>query len=148
MFTSKETQVINEAKAILASKLSDTDCFTTPDAVKVFCQLQLSTLNHEVFAVMFLDNRHQMIEFVKMFRGTIDGASVYPREVAIEALAKNAAAVIFAHNHPSNVVEPSAADQRITERLVSALSLLDIRVLDHIIVGKAETTSFAERGLL
>ena len=103
---------------------------------------------YEVFAVMFLDTRHRVIDFVEMFRGTIDSATIHPREVAKEALTRNAAAVIIAHNHPSGIAEPSTADQRLTARLVDALALLDIRVLDHIVVGEGETTSFADRGLL
>ena len=97
---------------------------------------------------MFLDNQNGLIEYVELFRGTIDGASVYPREVAKEALSRNAAAIILAHNHPSGVAEPSQADQRITSRLKSALLTLDIRLLDHIIIGSNSTVSFAERGLL
>ena len=102
---------------------------------------------HEVFAFLMLDNRNRVIAFREMFRGTIDGASVYPREVVKQALADNAAAVIFAHNHPSGVGEPSQADIRITDRLKKALDLVDIRVLDHVIVGDS-VTCFAEQGLL
>lgn len=100
-----------------------------------------------MFCVAFLDTRHGVIKFEEMFRGTIDGASVYPREVVKAALACNASAVIFAHNHPSGVSEPSLADQAITRRLKDALELVDIRVLDHLVIG-TEITSFAERGLL
>lgn len=96
---------------------------------------------------MFLDNRHRVITFEEMFRGTIDGASVYPREVVKAALQHNAAAVIFAHNHPSGVAEPSQADQAITKRLIEALLLVDVRVLDHLVVGE-QVVSFAERGLI
>ena len=103
---------------------------------------------HEVFACLFLDNRHRLMAFEELFRGTIDGASVHPREVVRRALAHNAAALILAHNHPSGIAEPSAADTRITERLRQALSLIDVRVLDHLIVGDAEVTSLAERGLI
>ena len=100
------------------------------------------------FCVIFLDNRHRVIEFVELFRGTIDGASVHPREVVKEALQRNAAAVIFAHPHPSGVAEPSHADELITAGLAKPLQLVDIRVLDHIIVAGGETISFAEKGLL
>ncbi|GHW03181.1 DNA repair protein RadC, putative [Vibrio cholerae] len=100
-----------------------------------------------MFAVLFLDNQHRLIEFKELFRGTVDAASVYPREVLKEALNVNAAAVIFAHNHPSGDPEPSQTDRRITQRLKDALSLVDIRVLDHVVVGKS-SVSFAERGWL
>jgi len=108
----------------------------------------LSSHPYEVFAVLFLDNRHRVLAFEELFRGTIDGASVHPREVVRRALHYNAAALILAHNHPSGVSEPSSADRRITERLQAALALIDVRVLDHIVVGHGEFTSFAERGLL
>ena len=101
-----------------------------------------------MFCCLYLDNRHRLIAFDELFRGTIDGASVHPREVVREALAHNAAALILAHNHPSGVAEPSRADELITQRLRDALALVDIRVLDHLIVAGPETLSFAERGLL
>jgi DNA repair protein RadC len=97
---------------------------------------------------LFLDNRHRVIDYRELFRGTIDGASVHPREVVRSALDLNAAAVIFAHNHPSGVAEPSQSDLRITQRLKDALALIDVRVLDHLIIGEGEGTSLAERGLL
>jgi DNA repair protein RadC len=105
-------------------------------------------LEHEVFGCLFLDNQHAVIAAEDLFRGTIDGASVYPREVVKRALALNAAAVILYHNHPSGVSEPSQSDQRLTQRLKAALGTVDIRVLDHFVVGRAEALSFAERGLL
>jgi len=105
-------------------------------------------LGHEMFCCLYLDNRHRVLRFDEMFRGTIDGTSVYPREVVKEALTINAAAVILAHNHPSGVAEPSQADERITRRLKSALELVDIRLLDHLIIGDGETTSMASRGLM
>jgi DNA repair protein RadC len=101
-----------------------------------------------VFACLFLDNRHRLIEYEELFRGTIDGASVHPREVVRRALRANAAAVIFAHNHPSGVAEPSQSDLRITQRLKDALSLVEVRVLDHVIIGDGQGTSLAERGLI
>ena len=113
--------------------------------VKEYLALKLGAHEREVFAVMFLDSQHRLISFEEMFFGTIDAASVYPREVLKMALRHNAAAVIFAHNHPSGVPEPSQADKRITERLVEALKLVDIRVLDHIVVGES-CVSFAEKG--
>ena len=111
-------------------------------------QLRIADRDREVFLVYFLNTQHALIAAEEMFWGTIDGAAVYPREVAKTALQHNAAAVIFAHNHPSGIVEPSSADRHITNRLVESLRLLDIRVLDHIIVSHKDTMSFAERGLL
>ena len=121
---------------------------SNPDDTKNFLLAQLRAYPHEVFACLFLDNRHQIISFDKMFNGTIDGASVYPREVVKKALSRNAAAVIFAHNHPSGVSEPSIADKNITHRLREALKLVDIRVLDHFVIGDNTAVSFAELGLL
>lgn len=142
--------IIEQATRILAKRLtrSGTKTFTSPDAVRQFVQLQLADKEREVFAVMFLDNRHRLIAYEELFHGTIDGASVHPREVVKSALRYNAAAVILAHNHPSGVAEPSQADQRITKRLQDALTLVDIRVLDHFVVGDGEPVSFAERGLI
>ncbi len=122
--------------------------FSSPSAVREFLQLKLRCLPHEVFACLFLDNQHALIAYEELFRGTIDGASVYPREVVKRSLSLNAAAVIFAHNHPSGVAETSQADQRLTQRLKSALGTVDIRVLDHFVIGEGEALSFAERGLL
>lgn len=119
-----------------------------PDATRAFLKARLGCYEHEVFACIFLDNRHRLIAFEELFTGTIDGASVYPREVVKRGLHHNAAALIFAHNHPSGVAEPSSADIHITRRLRDALALVDIRTLDHFIVGEAEAVSFAERGLL
>lgn len=121
---------------------------TSPDEVKRYLALKLAQREQEVFAVLFLDNRHRLIQYNEMFFGTIDGASVYPREVVKAALQHNAAAVILAHNHPSGVPEPSRADEIITNRLKEALSLVEIRVLDHIVVGGTDTVSLAERGLI
>lgn len=121
---------------------------TDPKASRDFLRIKIGGLEHEVFCCAFLDNRHRVIAFEEMFRGTLDGASVHPREVAKAALKHNAAALIFAHNHPSGVAEPSDADRRLTARLKEALALLDVRVLDHFVVGADEVVSFAERGLL
>ena len=120
----------------------------SPHDTEAFLQARIHGLGHEVFCCLFLDNRHRVLRFDEMFRGTIDGTGVYPREVVKEALAINAAAVILAHNHPSGVAEPSVADERITQRLKSALGLVDIRLLDHLIIGDGEITSMAGRGLL
>jgi DNA repair protein RadC len=121
---------------------------SSPRAAADFLTLKLGDRDFETFCCLFLDNRHRLIEFVELFRGTLDGASVHPREVVREALKRNAAAVIFAHPHPSGVAEPSRADELITRRLKDALQLIDIRVLDHLIVAGGEVLSFAERGLL
>lgn len=111
-----------------------------------FLTAQLRHKPHEVFAALFLDNQHRLLHYQELFQGTIDGASVYPREVVKRVLQLNAAAVIFAHNHPSGVAEPSQADRHITLQLRDALALVDVRVLDHFVVGDGEITSFAERG--
>lgn len=119
-----------------------------PQATRDFLHMRLRDLPHEVFCCLYLDNRHRVIAFEELFRGTVDGANVHPREVVKRALAHNAAALILAHNHPSGVAEPSQADQLITQRLKEALSLVDVRVLDHLIVGDNRCESFAERGLI
>ena len=124
------------------------EVFTSPAVVKNYLCAKLAGYEHEVFAVLFLDNRHRLIEYVELFRGTIDGASVYPREVVKEALARNAAAVIVSHNHPSGSPEPSAADRALTANLRQALALVEVRLLDHIVVGGNDTAAFSERGLL
>lgn len=121
---------------------------TSPRTTREYLRMRLRDLPHEVFCCLYLDNRHRVIAFDELFRGTIDGATVHTREVVKQALARNAAAVILAHNHPSGVAEPSQADELITRRLRDALSLVDIRVLDHLVVGDADCVSFAERGLL
>ena len=121
---------------------------TDPRATREFMRMQLRDLPHEVFCCLYLDNRQRVIAFKELFRGTIDGASVHPREVVKEALARNAASVILAHNHPSGIAEPSQADELITRRLKEALSLVDIRVLDHLIIADGACESFADRGLL
>ncbi len=132
----------------LLEQLERGACISSPQDTRRFLTARLRDLPHEVFACLFLDNRHRVIRFEELFRGSIDGASVYPREVVKRALALNAAAAIFAHNHPSGVAEPSAADTRITQRLKTALALVEVRVLDHIVVGDGEAVSFAESGLL
>jgi DNA repair protein RadC len=120
----------------------------SPAATRDFLIARLRDSPHELFCCLHLDNRHRLIAFDELFRGTIDGASVHPREVVKQALARNAAALILAHNHPSGVAEPSQADELITRRLREALALVDIRVLDHLIVADTGCLSFAERGLL
>ena len=139
---------IEMARRHLDEELVRGDALTSPVLTRRYLQARLRDHEHEIFACLFLDNRHRVIACEELFRGTIDGASVYPREVVKAALHHNAAAVILAHNHPSGVAEPSRADERITERLRAALALVDIRVLDHIIVGDGTPVSLAERGLL
>ena len=121
---------------------------SSPALTRRFLLHHLGNQQREIFCCLFLDNQHRVLRCDDLFFGTLDGAAVYPREVALRALQYSAAAVILAHNHPSGVPQPSSADRRITERLVAALGLLDIRVLDHIIVGRGQTLSFAEEGLL
>ena len=121
---------------------------TDPAATRRYLVAQLRDRPQEVFCCLYLDNRHRVIAFEDLFQGTLDGASVHPREVLRKVLAHNAAAVIFAHNHPSGVAEPSDADRRLTQRLKDSLALVDVRVLDHFVVGDGEAASFAERGLL
>ncbi len=138
--------VLEMGRRHLESTLSRGDAFTDCDTTQRYLKQRLRPYAFEVFACLFLDNQHRLIHFEELFRGTIDGASVYPREIVKQALAHNAAAVILAHNHPSGVAEPSQADIQITRRIQSALQLVDIRVLDHIIVGDGETTSLAQQG--
>jgi DNA repair protein RadC len=141
-------EILAAARRALASRVRRGTVFTSPALTQDFLRVKLAALEHEVFCVIFLDNRHRLIEFRELFRGTIDNTTVYPREVAKEALACNAAAVIFCHNHPSGIAEPSEADQLITRRLRSALDLFEIRVLDHFVVGGDTITSLAARGML
>ncbi|MCX4189900.1 RadC family protein [Methylophaga sp. OBS3] len=140
--------VLEMSRRHLESTLNRGNAFTDATTTSNYLQRQLRHFDHEVFACLFLDTRHRLISFEPLFRGTIDGANVYPREVVKQALKHNAAAVIFAHNHPSGVAEPSQADIQITKRLQSALALVDIRVLDHIIVGDALTCSLAQTGVI
>ena len=147
--TADEAQVLEQARAILlrlagASGVS----LNAPSATREYLKTMLAPQERELFIVLTLDNRHRLIASDILFAGTIDGASVHPREVVKCALRHNAAAVIFAHNHPSGVAEASQADELITRRLRDALALVDIRTLDHLVVGAGQTLSFAERGLL
>lgn len=140
--------VLEMARRHLGQRLQRGEPLTDPAATREYLAAALRDLRHEVFACLYLDTRHRVIAWEELFRGTLDGTSVHPREVVRQALAHNAAALIFAHNHPSGVAEPSDADRRLTRRLREALALVDIRVLDHFVVGDGETVSFAERGLL
>ena len=140
--------VLELARRHLGERLQRGDLLLNPEATRRYLITTLGDLPHEVFCCLFLDTRHRLICYEELFQGTIDGASVHPREVVRRALHHNAAAVILAHNHPSGVAEPSDADQRITRRLKQALQLMDIRVLDHLVVGDRTAMSFAEHGLL
>lgn len=140
--------VLEMARRHLHEALSVGDVLGSPQLTRQYLRAQLRHETREVFAALFLDSRHRVLAFEPLFYGTIDGAAVYPREVVKRCLRHNAAALIVAHNHPSGVAEPSQSDQRITERLRDALALVDIRLLDHIVVGDCDSVSFAERGWL
>lgn len=144
----QEDQIIQQALAILAARANRGEKFSSPESAGRYLQLKLGERESEAFVVLFLNSQYALIECREMFYGTIDGATVYPREVARAALELNAAAVIFGHNHPSDTNEPSTADKRITDRLVEVLDLFEIRVLDHFVVSRSGFTSFAERGLI
>jgi DNA repair protein RadC len=147
--TDSERDLIDRAIRCLEERYHVTqDVLTSPDATRDYLKLRLDGVPYEVFAILLLDNRHRVRRYVELFRGTIDGASVHPREVVRLVMDSNAAAVILAHNHPSGVAEPSQADLRITQRVKEALDLIDVRVLDHLIIGEGSGTSLAERGLL
>ena len=141
-------EVLCHARRLLANRVRRGATMSSPQAVKDHLRLELGVLEHEVFCVLFLDAQHRIIELKQMFRGTVTQTSVYPREVVKAALACNSAAVVLAHNHPSGSVEPSRADEFLTQTLKTALALVDVRVLDHLVVAGAEVTSFAERGLI
>lgn len=136
------------ARRCLGEELSARPALTSPRDSAAFLKAQLAHRPYEVFACLFLDNRHRVLAFEELFRGTLDGASVHPREVVRASLRHNAAAVILAHNHPSGVAEPSAADRNITHQLRDALQLVGVRVLDHLVIGAGEPTSMAARGLI
>ena len=132
----------------LETTLERQDVMSSPETTRNFLSARLRGLRHEVFAILFLDNQHRLIAFEELFRGTLDACSVHPRQVVERALHLNAAAVILSHNHPSGVAEPSGADRHITDRLRDALGLIEVRVLDHLVVGEGRPVSFAERGWL
>lgn len=140
--------VLEMSRRYLEEALQRGDALQSVADTRRYLTAKLRHQPHEVFACLFLDNRHRVLMYEELFYGTIDGASVHPRQVVKRALHHNAAALIFAHNHPSGVAEPSAADENITCRLKNALELIDVRVLDHFIIGDGECVSFAERGLL
>jgi DNA repair protein RadC len=140
--------VMELARRGLTAGLREEPVFTTPQRVKDYLQMRLGALPHEVFAVLFLDAQQRLIACEEMFRGTLTQTSVYPREVVKRALELNTASVILSHNHPSGVLEPSRADELLTQTLKSSLQLVDVRVLDHVVVGRTGAVSFAERGLM
>ena len=142
------TAVMELARRSLAQRLAQRTVLSSPQQVKDFLRLQLAHEGQEVFAVMFLDVQNQLLKFEEMFRGTLSQTSVYPREIVKRALAVQASAVILAHNHPSGTAEPSRADEFLTQTLKQALQLIDVRVIDHLVVGGDQAISFAERGLL
>jgi len=144
----EKQSVVRLALSILRARHRRGRLLVSPQQTREYLQLAFESYRNEVFGAIFLDNRHRVLGFEELFFGTIDGASIHPRVVVQRALDLNAAAVIFAHNHPSGVAEPSQSDQAITRRLLDALTLVDVRVLDHFVVGCGETVSFAERGLL
>ncbi|TWT20323.1 DNA repair protein RadC [Luteimonas marina] len=139
-------QIIEAARQVVDQRMQRGTSFTDPVASRSFFRDKLAGLEREVFAAAFLDTRHRLVKYAELFHGTIDGAEVHPREVVREALMQGAAAVLIAHNHPSGNPEPSAADRAVTARLKQALALVDVRLLDHIVVGGHETTSMAARG--
>jgi DNA repair protein RadC len=140
--------VFELSRRALSQRLKEREAFQTPNAVKQYLQLQLAHKNHEVFAVLFLDSQNRMLAMEELFRGTLSQTSVYPREVVMRALHHQAAAVVLSHNHPSGSVQPSRADEHLTQTLKASLALVDVRVLDHIIVGQGQALSMAESGLM
>lgn len=140
--------VLELSRRALAEQLKERAAFDSPQAVKHYLQLHLGAKKHEVFAVLFLDAQHRLLALEELFRGTLSQTSVYPREVVLRALHHHAAAVVLAHNHPSGTAEPSRADEALTQALKAALALIDVRVLDHIIIGTGQALSMAERGLV
>ena len=144
--TIRAEDIIGTAAELIYEDLASREALTKPTDAAQFFQLRLANESNECFTALFMDNRHRVLSFETLFTGTIDGAAVYPRVVMQRALAINAAAVIFAHNHPSGDCEPSEADRAITRRLQEALGLMDVRVLDHLVVSRAGWVSLAERG--
>jgi len=141
-------EIIAAARRVMARRVRRGSSMDSPRTVREFLTMKLGSLEHETFAVLLLDTRHRLIDYVELFRGTIDRASVHPREVVKLALARNAAALVLAHPHPSGAADPSQADELITRRLKEALALVDIRLIDHFIVAGGDAISFSERGLL
>jgi DNA repair protein RadC len=143
-----QDEILTMAKQLIKRRFRRGNALTSPNDARDFLILELALLEHEVFYCIFLDNQHRILEAECCFRGTLDSSCVYPREIVKRTLQLNAAALILAHNHPSGITEPSEADRAITRRLIDALKLVDVRVLDHFIIGGTELFSFAEHGLL
>ena len=141
-------EVLAAARCVLAGQMRNCEVLSSPQTVRDFLRVKLGLLEHEVFAILMLDVQNRLIDYVELFRGTVSQTSVYPREVVKEALARNAAAAILVHNHPSGAAEPSRADELLTRALKDALALVDVKVLDHLIVASGDMLSFAERGLI
>lgn len=141
-------EVLKAARQVIGRRVRRGTALTSPGVVRDYLRTKLASLEHEVFVTLLLDSQHRMLQYIELFRGTLAQTSVYPREVVKVALAHNAAAMILAHNHPSGVPEPSRADELLTQSLKQALSLVDVRVLDHFVVAGADIVSFAERGLI
>ena len=146
--SSVEDRIIERALEILSSRVREGASLTSPGAVRDYLRLALSGREHEVFVCIWVDAQHRVIDIEEAFRGTLTQTSVYPREIVKSALRRNAAAVIFAHNHPSGVAQPSQSDELLTRNLKEALALIEVRVLDHFVVAGAQAISFAERGLI
>lgn len=144
----QSVEVLAAAEQLLKRQIHQREIFSSPSEVQQFLKVRLASLEYEVFAVMLLDVQNRLIDYLEMFRGTVAQTSVYPREVAKECLARNAASVVLVHNHPSGSTQPSRADESLTQTLKSALALVDVRVLDHMIVGGNDVFSFAQKGLL
>ena len=140
--------VLELARRAIGQQLKEREVFSSPGAVKQYLQLHLAAKVHEVFAVLFLDAQNRLVKMEELFRGTLTQTSVYPREIVLRALQHNAASVVLAHNHPSGTVQPSRADEALTQTLKAALALVDVRVLDHVIVAPGHALSMAEKGLL
>ncbi|WP_020561580.1 RadC family protein [Methylosarcina fibrata] len=141
-------EILSMARQLIQQRFARGQAITSPNDTREFLMLELALLEHEVFYCIYLDNQHKILASEACFQGTVDGASVYPREIVKRALALNASAVILAHNHTSGLAEPSQADRQITEKLKAALALIEVRVLDHFVIGGTESFSFAERGWL
>ena len=141
-------EVLQAAQRVLAGSVRGTDVLTSPAVVKDFLRVRLGNLPHEIFAVVHLDAQHRVLDYVEMFRGTVSQTLVYPREVVKDALSRNSSALLLVHNHPSGSPEPSRADEHLTQTLKSAVALVDVRVLDHLIVAGDSVLSMAERGLM
>lgn len=143
-----DDDIINHALEILRDRFNRGDMLTSADDIRNYLTIKLSPYEYESFQIIFLDSQHRVILMNEMFRGTINAAAVYPREIVKMALCLNAAAIVLAHNHPSGIAEPSNADQTITQRIVEASALVDIKVLDHFVCAGGHSVSFAERGLM